>query len=362
MMFTADTKVGIAVQIVAGVIATLAVYAVALKLVNQEQLVGDPATSRPSRLRVGIMDGYVDAATVAGTSWSTVNRFADNYVSLNRSYNRKGGAQFSYSIWIQLRDTSAANVAGKTLFMRGDPNVYFWETTRKDPKTGKTDETGNLDVLVKCPRVRFGASYDELVIEFNTLAGPDGGVMDIKPRAQEPAVPGKSSTTPTPIDPTLRLNAVKLVQNRWALLTFTFEDGVAINDFENGVMVRFYLNDMLHTTRTAKSALRQNNGDFVLLPPVLTTETHPEGLEDEDKVTKDIIQKLMDKTKTLPSDAYIRNATVGDMAYFNYALSLRDVRELHELGPPKRAATLNKGAVGEPLYLTEYNKLDLYNT
>jgi hypothetical protein len=104
------------------------------------------------------------------------------------------------------------------------------------------------------------------------------------------------------------------------------------------VSVRFYLNDSLNSTFTTNNALKQNNGDFGLMP-----------------FTPGIGTKAATET--------IANATVGNMQYYNYAVSSEDVAANYRAGPPMYAARdVNSGAIGEPLFLTEYNKLDIYNT
>jgi hypothetical protein len=322
-----------ALQIFAGVVAVVLVYLFSLWLLNKESLVVNPNTIRPPALSTTILDGYADATNLASTSWSTINPNAFNFVSLPRSYNRKGGAQFSYSLWIQLRDTSAPNVAGKTLFMRGDRTRYRWRTAQFDPSTNSTTALQTYeDVMIKCPRVRFGKSFDELVVEFNTLADPSSSVT-ITPDVEATPIGDGTGYKPSSADydPSLRRNAVQLMQNRWALLTFVFEDSIAINDFEDGILVRFYLNDLLYKSLSSRSTLKQNAGDFVMTPLIGADETP------------------------------IAGATLGNMAYYNYALGMPEVREIYQRGPPTKPAALQIGGLGEPLYLSEYNKLDVYN-
>jgi hypothetical protein len=334
----------IAIQIILGIVATIVVYVLSLWILQGDQIVADPSalSSTKSKQSVAIMDGYAETSVVAGTQWSTVNQGAQNYVMLHRSRNRKGGAQYSYSIWVQIRDTSVVN--GQTLFMRGDPTVYAWTK-----KVGAT-ETHVSDVLVKGPRVRFGSSFDGpdggLVVEFNTLDDPQGGHVTVTPNP-EPIPTTVDSADANGFDETMRQNLFNLIRDRWAMLTFTFEDGIAINEFENGIVVRVYINDVLYKTQAVKGALRQNAGDVYLLPAITNDPRHGG-----------------------PSTGYtpgygpgaLSNSTVGDLAYYNYALGIEQVRDVFRRGPPKKPATVGVGAIGEPLYLSEYNRLDVYNS
>jgi hypothetical protein len=59
----------------------------------------------------------------------------------------------------------------------------------------------------------------------------------------------------------------------------------------------------------------------------------------------------------------MRDATVGNVTYHNYALSTVDCARIYNDGPPTYAAkNVAGGGMGEPLFLSEYNKLDIYNT
>jgi hypothetical protein len=331
-----------AIQIILGIVVAIFIYLLSLWILRKNQLVSQATSTKTSKQNVLILDGYAESTVVAGTQWSTVNPNSQNYVMLDRSYNRKGGAQFSYSIWVQIRDTSA--IRGQTLFMRGDPSLYYWTKT-----VGNNGPVVMNDVLIKCPRVRFGSRFDEgLVVEFNTLQDPQGGSIAIRPNPEPIPVAGQPKASLTTFDETMRHNLYDLIRDRWALLTFTFEDGVAINEFENGIMARFYLNDVLYTSQSVQGALRQNVGDIYLLPAIQNDPNYGNASQ-------------QGYTPGQGPDA-IPNTTVGNFAYFNYALRLAQVKHLFNKGPPKNPATFGVGPVGEALYLSEYNKLDVYNT
>jgi hypothetical protein len=330
-----DPRAMIALQIGLGIAVVLAVYAIALWLLQNDQLVVDPADLRPPKQALRILDGYAESTALLNKSWSTINADAFNYAGLKRSYNRKGGAQFSYSLWIRLQDTSDANVSGKTIFLRGDPTVYNWArvpSSDSEGGGGGGSPATFRDVLIACPRVAFGPTFDSFDVSVNAVNEP-AVTFSIRPSVQD-----DDGNDPS-VDPSMRHNALKLIQNRWALLTFVFEDHVAISDFEDGLSVRFYLNDALYGNFKSPNALKQNNGDFYLFPAIGTTAPNSHG------------------------GSGIRGATVGNVTYFNYALSTQDCAGLVRQGPPTYAARNIGGAgLGEPLYLSEYNKLDIYNT
>lgn len=319
-----NDTVAFALQIVIGIVIVLGVYRMSLWLLREDQLVANARRKRKDNMEIKVVDGWAMSSLAQNRSWNTVNPSGLNYAPIMRSYNRKGGAQFSYSFWLSLEDTSPQNVAGRDIIIRGDNRVYTYArtVTRQDSVLPSATERITVsDLVVKCPRIRFGDSFDTIIVELNTLHNPDEKIV-IAPNAAQSG------------DPTLRHNMLKLSQNKWALYTFTFEDNVAITDFEDGILVRFYMNDVQYHTARIRSTLRQNIGNLYLMP-------------------------------TREGEEPIKNARIGDLIYYNFALGPQQVQEIFARGPPRYMAKdimRNNSMLGDPLHLSEYNRLDIYNT
>ena len=347
-----DQRTRIALQIAGGLVVVLCIYLLSLWVIGGDQLVPDVNTMRQPRLQVKIMDGFGMGNAMSDHSWSTINQDAKSFMSLKRSFNRRGGAQFSYSFWMQLTDTTPSNVAGRTILLRGDKNVYAWvEQTAADSTFNTiTTTTGHQDVLVKSPRIRFGPTYDSFVVELNTVNDPDVQIA-FSPEV-ESTYDGELVTKKG--DPSLRHNALSLTKGKWSMYTFTFEDQVAISDFESGIMVRFYINDTLYQTTRLPGTMRQNYGDLFLFPSIPTAASTAAA------ASADVFHHA---ASTLPKTNPYFNGSLGNLSYFNYALSIKDVGELFNYGPPRYPAKDMSSSVGsDPLYLSEYNRLDVYNT
>jgi hypothetical protein len=308
-------------QVLGGLALVYGVYWLSLLIMRQDRLVIDRRKGYQTKAVTKLIDGYVDATVAVDHVFDTTNTASRTYADLPRSFNRQGGAQFTYSLWLFVDDGSADNVAGKTLFLRGDPTAYTFQTT----PLAATDAPGDAaatppftsapDIAIKCPRVRFGPTYDSLVVEFNTVDDLDAQVTF------DSATAGRRG------DATARHNVLSLIQHKWVLLTWVFEDNVPIDDFENGIRVTFHVNDILYDVATVGSTLRQNAGNLCLLPG---------------------------------SD--IKGCRIGNLTYYNYALGVDTVRTLYVAGPPtKYAASFQGGGSGDPLYLSLYNQMDIYN-
>lgn len=304
---------------------TYAVYRLCLWLMNKDQMTiyGKRADSHDI---VKVVDGYINTSLLHNRSWNHLNKFSKSYLPLKHSYNRKGGIQFSYSYWLNLRAAQNGKMAWKDILLKGEPKTINYKVTRFNDsayaslKNRKTNETMVHTVGVKCPRIRFGPTYDSIQVELNTIDNPDERFI-----IRSTSAPGNRTS--------MRNKAVKLAQDKWALFTFTFEDHTAINKHEDGIVIRFYLNDVLYSSRSIKSAMRPNKSNLHMFPSI-------NGV-----------------------GGPIQDSRIGNIFYFNYALSHSDIRTLYSRGPPKHMSDMeNKDGLGEPLYLSEYNKADVYNT
>lgn len=297
-------------QLLAGGMVVLLVYLLALLVMRTDRLVRPAFDSHDPSATVRVMDGHVPAAVASNRWWTSANVDARNYAPLTRSVNRRGGAQFTYSFWMKVDDVSQANVKDKVLLLRGVNKHSHW--TKQATDAGTVPQEG---VLVKCPLIRFGDTYDSLVVEFNTVHDPSARVAITR----QPASSG---------DTTLRSNLLMLTAKKWALHTFVFEDHVPISDFEDGVAVRYYLNDTLYHAGYVASTMVQNHGDLYLMPGA----------------------------------SYISECTIGDLTYHNHARTPAQVRAAYLAGPPRKPADDLTLGSATPLVLSEFNRLDIYNT
>lgn len=287
------------------------IYWLSLFATNRDRLV---ITSKYSSHKAGsypILSGFIDCTSGMNIVYNTYNINSKTFLPLPRSVNRKGGAQFTYTFWLYLDDVSDENIKNKVLFCRGDMKQYDYKVV--DKSTSVILDTGRTNV-VKCPLIKFGANYKELVVEFNTT-DKFNEKMVIMNNVSEG-------------DSAVRRNAMSLMPHYWVMFTFVFEDNVPINDFENGISIRFYINDTLYQIHKVRSMLKQNNGRMHILP-------------DETKVG-------------------IKSARMCDFYYHNYALDDTAIQKLFAKGPSKSRFTTDSN-FGTPLYLGASNRIDQTN-
>jgi hypothetical protein len=312
-----NTVVSSLIQVAVGVVAVVIAYYLSLAVMRQDALAAleyGRGHGRDPKQTTDIMDGFLESSLLARTRYNTVNPQSRTFVPIPKSFNRMGGAQFTYQLWLYLGDTHSSTVRNKDIFLRGDDRKYSFRKKEAVLAEGVAPRVveEDTDRIVKCPRLRFGPRFSDLVLEFNTQ---DDVNHKVNISAQE------SDT-----DLSVRHNLMGMMHKKWVLLTFTFEDNMPINDFENGVLVRFFVNDIMYHTHRVNSSLRQNSGHLYLFP----------GGE-------------------------IKGCRIANLRYYNYAVGYDEVRDTFRKGRPTYRSTMGQEPIGDPMYLSEGNKVDIHN-
>lgn len=241
---------------------------------------------------------------------STTNYAAPQYIKLPPSNNVEGGAQYSYTFWINRKEMTSSAVKGKPIFMRGvnqkalvltpgrmtDPTAIATPDKMKiGDNTFNVANKVNTATVVKAPLVRFGDSateaQNELVVEFNSLQDYNH-IIRIKPDVY---VNGAAS---------------------WVMVTLTFQDLIDVYGNPSGVLFRAFVNDTEAINGSvATDALRLTDGPIHILPQMDSTDTG-------------------DRRSAL-------TGAIADIVYYNYALGQEEVRTIYTSG-------FNSGAYQTP--------------
>jgi hypothetical protein len=303
----------IVLQVIAGLVVVYIIYLLLIWVLKMDKVHIDKLYTANKQEDVDIFTGFIDASSKK-ISFNTTIPFADNYVSIRPSINIKGGSQFTYSFWINIgAGTDDLNVANKVLLLKGSDVPYDYVVT--NTKKGSVTTVDN-DRLVYCPMIKFGKDRKTFEVHFNTLMYHDEALI-IESRPSE--------------DSLLRNNLLSMIEGTWVLLSVSFEDNVPINEFENGIVVKFYVNDAIYKTGRYSSALKQNYGDLYVLP----------------------------------NDSPIAGVKIADMKYYNYAVSLAQLSDVVRQGPNTATSRLYLPSVsstqgGLPT-LSHYNSADILN-
>lgn len=308
-----NTKVlWIIVQVALGVLLVYVIYLLALLAIRADKLGIDEKKDITKKRMVTIIDGYSDSSLHAGElgKINTTVEAKPDFVPIRPSVNLRGGSQFSYSLWLSLSSTDYVkdDIQNKCIFLKGDDQKYNFEIL-----TNKiTDKMGTEDRITFCPMLCFGAHEMEFFVYFNTL-------HNMKETFEVRKYDSENSAT--------RHNLLNLYSKKWIMITIVFEDNIPINDFENGILVKFYINDLLYQTGRFASALRQNNGLLYLFP-----------------------------------DGPIPNCRFADFVYYNYAVTEDEIKKKSDMGPSTKPSIPPNTGIVPSSWISDYNRLDIYNT
>ena len=316
----AESPYSMLLQVFVGLLVVLAIYVIAMKVMNADKMHIDEKLDQSIPRQVQVIDGSIDASFAQNLRFNTNIPFANNYMPIKPSTNRRGGAQFTYSFWIYVGNPQA--VVDKCIFIKGDPKLYTVERTMNDPaylKQGETVAVRTRARTVYCPMVSFGSKPQEFAISFNRLD-------DIHTKMDVLRVVSDKNT--------MRQNMLSMFSGQWVCVTIVFEDNIPINDFEDGIMVRFFVNDVLYQTNRFSGALKQNQGDLVFFP----------------------------------DDAVLSSVKISDFEYFNYAISndqiVTKVRKGPTLTSSKSIAGASAGSASMPSLtrIGDMNAMEISNT
>jgi len=302
--------VSIVIQVVVGLVVTYFIYMIALKIMNVDKLIIDEKNDLAKKKHVRVIDGFIDASS-RNVKYNTTMPMANNFLPIRPSVNIKGGAQFTYSFWM-FKDANA-DCINKILFLKGDDRRYNF--TIKDNLKPKVPIIEKMNEhMVFCPMLKFGNDPSSFEIKFNTLARYDETMKIEKLTSNDSAY---------------RNNLMATLENTWFMITISFEDNIPISDFENGIVVKFYVNDTLYKVGRFPSALKQNQGDLILFPN---------------------------------GNNLISNVKISNFNYYNYVLNESEIQALVQRGASTSSSVAyNPPVSNKPPVLSDYNKLDIYN-
>ena len=238
------------------------------------------------KIRIPLVDGICDFGTNNLVNCSDKSK--PTYLELPVSMNKEQGIEFSYTFWTKLNDPDRDNI----IFTKGIfPKTYtlghkFSEGKSYDKdgvykssdhtKINEDENNVNNEQLVKCPTVRI--SKKKLTVTFNTLKKihnvleydfDDHGLLN--------------STENNP---------------RWFLFSLAFREGLFKSDYgleTKGVIIDLYINEEhIKSKFIDNDSLKLNDADVHFFP---------EG-EQEDKGNR-----------------------LGNLDYYNYALTIDEVKE-----------------------------------
>lgn len=297
----------IVLQVIVGLIISWIIYFIALMVLRADKLVIDNKFDANRKRKTEIMSGYADCSAIANNWHNASIETLDTYLPIRPSTNLKGGAQFTYQLWMYIGSPELCN--NQVIFLRGDHRKYGYRVI---------DNTLNLqkvvyDRIAFCPMLSFASNPMEFKLQFNTLHNLNETLEITRLKSDNDAI---------------RHNFASIFSQKWFLMTIVFEDNMPISDFENGLIVKVYINDVLYQVGKYATALRQNSGNLYVFP-----DNNP-----------------------------IPNMRMADFCYYNYAVNDDLIRDVSRKGPSTNATSSIRASFLNPSMISDLNRLEYANT
>lgn len=314
------------VQIIVAIILIIVIYIISLLILRSRSIVLNNKSNGAVKAyeNTKIIQGYGPISLFSGLNYNTYNDLATNFLKIGRSVNTMGGAQFTYQFWIKVTDPNDDYFKNLIVLLKGDNRKY--NVGLYDPQTNQLvatnpQEGNKADHVISCPLIKFVDSYRHIRLQLNTNKNPLINIdinMNNKPSIG-------------------RTNILSLLPLNWYLFTFIFQDNISnVTSAENGINFQFWINDILYQENGAgdiaslrNNTLKQNDGNLFLFPQM--SQNNGGGF-----------------------------MNIGNLSYYNYALDHTAIRNTYSYGPPNKLAVVNTNAI-KPVFMSEYNKMDIYN-
>jgi hypothetical protein len=177
------------------------------------------------------------ALSSSSTQLNTSNPWKSKYIHAPHSNNLAGGAQYSYSFWLDMKSDFEDTL---DFFIKGSNKKISYD---RRP----------ADYFIASPLVRFNDKNNFMTVRFNTLNNPiteihlDENFFNL--------------TKSTPTNP------------RWFLFVLVFSDYFDFKNQEKGIEFKCYVNTDLVVSKTIRNdALKLNSGDVFITPSGSTAE------------------------------------------------------------------------------------------
>lgn len=299
------------IEIIAGLIVTYIIYIAFLKALRSDQLLAIATGSTPY---VDIIKGMAESSALVAKTFNTSVPLASGYVNVSPSINLKGGSQFSYSLWLNVGNPGAA--VNQTIFLKGDPQAHVYDIYDAVHHSSVTSN----ERITMCPQLSFGKDPMSFVLTFNTLNNIKTSlVVDNQKNA----------------DSVKRHNMAALFAARWMLISMTFEDGMRPGEFDDGLTVRFYINDVLYSSGQYDTTIKQNKGNI---------HVFPDGVA-------------------------IPDCKIANFVYYNHCLTSKEIKNLVREGPSTYNASVSHSLTNSSdenrasvLNISDFNRTNTYNT
>lgn len=306
------------------------------------------------RREVDIIEGVFDFNSNKEWKYNTNNKMHNNYLPIKSSINQQGGAEYSYNFWLYVNKEKLEKYNHErkdiALLLKGE-KIFYYNVNNYNCSARSTDETIIPTLLTKNPLIRINHNGSKLAVDYNNILSPDS--YQYNSSYEECSQTQAGANWETKNKNLLGIWDIPF-DGKWFMITVVMKEVADSANILaiNRAMCKIYMNGMLVfddkvetkygvELNNVHSATHKDNRSPLYINPALT-----------DIISRDAnngvnLDQFFDTTK-LSEDNVLK---MGDIKYFNYAISEDMINEFYNKG-------LNKSkAVKKEKVSVDYNKM-----
>lgn len=317
------------IQVIIALALVIILFVIGFMIYNYEFL-RSFRLSGISKQKVPIFTGIKDLALSQDEVYFTQNVNSERYRDLTPSYNQAGGIEYSYNFWLYVNKDFAGDTPKEPTATPDtgldDPThqtILFVKGSNKIKNYLNNCGVLHKNIMVKSPLVKLENHGDTLTVELNTLQGID-------------AVKENSPDVCSEVTNVWKVaNAHKLaitnlrspdLLDKWNMFTLVLQDTFPQDPlpYRNKVRCRIYLNTLLVLDKYVDGKILPKSGEFS------TIKTNAGNLFIAPVISNIKLPSRTDATKQ-------NQLMLGNMSYYNYAVTQADIDREFAAGVSKEA-------------------------
>jgi len=361
------------VQIILSVFLIALMAFISYSIYNNELIKNitiNSSTKKVTKIFTGILD-YTQEKDIDIETYDTTD---PSYLDINPSINQTGGAEYSYNFWlffdVQGADNTivtltspddanykSANSAGSrpgpsyryiNLFYKGEPNYIPIQTNNFECETNTNLAAVKENIFIKNPLVKIRNDAKEIIVEYNNINFPEtyntnSVQLDCTDTSPDLNDRNKNKLGITDIDGKYK--------QQFNMITIVFQEQPK-NEYvynKNNANCKVYFNGVLVEDRLAQTAAIEKTLEYtqlksrVMKSNLSKLHINPSAKSIIGSSNKAYLNNLLTKIETKATDTTkrikISPLQMADLTYFNYAITLKEIKQLYDKGFNKTNVT-----------------------
>ena len=347
------------IQIILSVFLIAIMAFVSYSIYNNE-LIKNITINTSTKKATKIFSGILDYTQERDIDIETYDKVDPSYLDINPSINQNGGAEYSYNFWLFFDVNSTETIANANvdetnydkkyryinLFYKGEPNYIPINTNQYECETLAQKE----GIFIKNPLVKIRNDAKEIIVEYNNINFPETyntSAVQLDCTANSPDMNNRNKNKLGIKD----INSKYKQQFNMVTIVFQEQPKTEYIFNKNNANCKVYFNGVLIEDRLAHTKAIENASEYtqiksrVMKSNLSKLHINPSsgkiiGTNDNRAgfINNDLL-KIETNAADTNNKIKISPLQMADLTYFNYALTVKEIKVLYDKGFNKNIVT-----------------------